>query len=742
MSRRRRKRPSPSPPPPPAAVMAPEVPEGPPRAVQRAASGPVRLIAGLVLLGAAVYLRSVNGLSFANITTGEYSANNLLRGVADDWPVLKSLTVKLFGIFAVENLLPALVLLLPAVFLIAGGLAGRTRGDKDVLSFMRNGRTRLLVLAVLFVAGLAGGLGLHFAVVGAYPPVGDEFCYQFGADHLAAGRLFVDSPPLRDHFQAWSIINDGRWYSKVTVGWPLLLALGRTAGLPFLVNALLAAFTVVLLFLIGERLYGAEGGLLAALWGLVTPFFIMSSGTYFPHTAAALFSLLFVYLLLRTFEADRWIFPALAGLAMTMLLLVRPADAVVLFISLAPLMAYHLVRAQDRMRAVRKLGLLAVLSLIGIGLLLAVNAAQNGHPLVFGYQKYLAGERWGFGPNGHTVLRGLWHTAYSLMRAGAWGVPLVGLFTAVSLFTRKWSLRMLVLPVLGGLALYAGYFTLAVFEIGPRYYLTMYLLALVPAAGGAVLVRDALARKRVPGANAFLATLALGTVLFTGIGLWPRLAASVRSQTSTLAKVSRLLADPPVESPSLIFLRDHMYLKNTYLTRNYPSYRSSRHVYVLYLTPEDNEKVLALFPDRKSYSTFVNPATGELEFLPGVDDSLSASSYVAAGLNYVEFDPHRAAEAFRRAYELEPAEPAIMMNLARAYDLAGDKANAVAMYARFLQTGATDMRDPALFALATALRDLGEPGEALKVYAELAGSGADASYRDRAAAWVDKLAGK
>jgi hypothetical protein len=81
-----------------------------------------------------------------------------------------------------------------------------------------------------------------------------------------------------------------------------------------------------------------------------------------------------------------------------------------------------------------------------------------------------------------------------------------------------------------------------------------------------------------------------------------------------------------------------------------------------------------------------------------------------------------------------------MMNLARALDLAGDKWAAVGFYARTVQSGEAALRDQALFFLATALRELGEPGEALKVYAELAGSGADASYRDRAAAWVHKLA--
>ena len=739
MKKRRRRRPSS---PPPEAPPPPAPPQAPPDAVPKPGSGPVRLIAGLLLLAAAAYLRSVKTSSFANITTGEYSANNLLRGVAEDWPVIRSLGAKLLGAFSAENLLPTFALLLPAVFLIAGGLSRLGAPGRSGSGLLKKGRPRTAVLAILFIAALAGSLVMHFAVVGDFPPVGDEFCYTFGADHLAAGKLAVDSPPLRDHFQTWSIVNNGRWYSKVTVGWPLLLALGRSLGLAFLVNALFAGFAVVLLFLIGERLYGAEGGLLAALWGLATPFFIMLSGTAFPHTATALFSLLFIYLLLRAFEEDGRTFPVLAGLTMILLLLIRPGDAGVLFLGLVPVLACHFAGAKDKKAAAVKIGLMAVVSLAGIGLLMAVNMAQNGAPLLFGYQKYLAGERWGFGPNGHSLLRGLWHTAYSLMRAGAWGVPFVGLFTLISLFAKKRPIPLFVVPVLGCLALYGGYYTLAVFEIGPRYYLPMYLLALIPAGGGAVMVRDALARRRVPAANAFIASLALSTLLFSAAGAWPRLAASVRTQLTSLAGVSRLLGDPPVEAPSVIFLRDHLYLKNTYLTRNLPRFRDSRHIYVLYLMPEDNEKLMALFPSRNFYSTVVDPATGRLEFVAGVDNSPSALNYLVAGLNYVEFDPRQAAAAFQRALDLAPGEPTTMMNLARALDLAGDKWAAVGFYARTVQSGDAGLRDQALFFLATALRELGEPAEALKVYAELAGSGADASYRDRAAAWIDKLTPK
>jgi hypothetical protein len=708
-----------------------------------AKSGWPWIAAGLGLVGAAVAWTLLKPSSFAAITTTAVSADNLLYGVAEDGPVIRSFAAAHFKAYAVENLLPALAILLPGLLLLARGLSAAGQDDATRLAFLSRVRGRRVFLAVLFGLALVLGLAGHFAVVGHYPAVGDEFCYVFGADQLAAGRLAPPSPPEPDHFRTWSIVNDGRWYSKVTIGWPLLLALGRAVRLEVLLGPLLAALSVVLLFLVGETLFGPAAGALAALWGLLTPFSILLAGTAYPHTAAAFFALLSVFLLLKAFGSTRRRYAILAGLALAFTLLIRPADGGVLLLGTLPLMGYGIFRAGRKRPEAVKAGTVLALALAGMGLLAAVNLAQNGHPFVFGYKVFNPRDTWGFGANGHTLLRGLWHTAYSLMRAGAWGVPFVGLFALVSAVAKRQRRAWLLLvPVAGSLALYAGYFTLAGFEYGPRYYLAAYLLALVPAAAGALAVRDALGRRRFAGAPAFLSALALSTVLFTAAGTWPRLATAVRPQTAALKKTSRLFANPPVATPSLVFLRDHTVLKNTFLTRNLMDYARSRHVFVLYLDPEENKKVLAAFPSRQACMSTVDPVSGEIEFVPYVDNAGTAANEFAAGLNYMEFDPRKAAAAFTKALELAPGEPKILMSLARASDISGDKRQAIGVYAQVVQSGAPDLRDLALFYLATDVRELGLTEDALKVYRELAATGRDPSYQARAAAWVEKLAGK
>jgi len=698
---------------------------------------------GLILIGAAVAWTLLRPSSFLSITTTEVSADNLLLGVAEDWPVIRSFAAVHLKAYAVENLLPALVLLLPGLLLLARGLAAAGKDDSERLAFLSRVRGRRVFLTVLFGLTLALGLAGHYAVVGHYPAVGDEFCYVFGADQLASGRLVQPSPPASDHFRAWSIVDNGRWYSKVTIGWPALLALGRAVHLEVLLGPLLAACSVVLLFLIGETLFGPAAGALAALWGLLTPFSILLSGTAFPHTAASFFALLSVFLLLKVFDSVGLKLAVMAGLALAIALLIRPADGGVLLLGMVPLLGYKILKAGRKRSEVAKAGTFLALALAGMGLLAAVNWVQNGHPFVFGYEVYNPKDTWGFGANGHTLLRGLWHTVYSLMRAGAWGVPFVGLFALVSAVARRQRRAwILLVPVGGSLALYAGYFTLAGLEYGSRYYLAAYLLALVPAAAGALAVREALGRRGYSGAPAFVSALALSTFLFTAAGTWPRLVPAVRAQTRTIMTTSRLFADPPVATPSLVFLRDHTALKNTFLTRNLTDYDRSRHVFVLYLEPEENKKVLAAFPSRRACMSMADPISGDVKFVPFVDNAETAANYLAAGLNYMEFDARRAAAAFSKALDLAPGEPNILMRLARAFDLDGDKWQAVGAYARVLQSGAPEFRDLALFYLATDVRELGRTEDALNVYRELAETGRDASYRSRAAAWVEKLTGR
>ncbi len=58
------------------------------------------------------------------------------------------------------------------------------------------------------------------------PHVHDEIDYLFQAKLFRSGRLFAPSPCAKEAFDFPHMINNGRWYSQYTPGYPFLLTLG------------------------------------------------------------------------------------------------------------------------------------------------------------------------------------------------------------------------------------------------------------------------------------------------------------------------------------------------------------------------------------------------------------------------------------------------------------------------------------------------------------------------------------
>ena len=75
-----------------------------------------------------------------------------------------------------------------------------------------------------------------------------------------------------------------RAFSSFPFGWPLLLAMAVTAGVPaWLVNPVLGVLTLGLVWALGTRLYGGRAGVLAAAVIGMTPFFLFNAASSFSH---------------------------------------------------------------------------------------------------------------------------------------------------------------------------------------------------------------------------------------------------------------------------------------------------------------------------------------------------------------------------------------------------------------------------------------------------------------------------
>ena len=118
----------------------------------------------------------------------------------------------------------------------------------------------LMIAPILFTFAIATHVAIH--VLERAPHVQDSVTYLFQAQTLARGRLTAPAPPLAEaeatpHFaQEFLLVRHGRWFGKYTPGYPMLLALGVLVRAPWLVNPLLAALAVAVMFPLSKELMG------------------------------------------------------------------------------------------------------------------------------------------------------------------------------------------------------------------------------------------------------------------------------------------------------------------------------------------------------------------------------------------------------------------------------------------------------------------------------------------------------
>ncbi|HEX5416719.1 MAG TPA: glycosyltransferase family 39 protein, partial [Chloroflexota bacterium] len=204
------------------------------------------------------------------------------------------------------------------------------------------------ILALLVaLAGLALFLYVADALLERIPHVQDSVAYLFQAKTFALGRLWVATPPDPNSFMhEFIIMKDGRWFSKYPPGWPMVLALGVVAGAPWIVDPILGALSLYLLYRIGREVYGPTVGLLAAVLGLTAPFLIFLSGSLMAHTSGLFFTLLMVYGVIRLERGGSRVgWGLVTGAAFGMLFLVRPFSGVLVALPFVMLALVQIARS-------------------------------------------------------------------------------------------------------------------------------------------------------------------------------------------------------------------------------------------------------------------------------------------------------------------------------------------------------------------------------------------------------------
>lgn len=267
------------------------------------------------------------------------------------------------------------------------------------------------------------------------PHLEDEITYLFQARTYARGALWAPPPPSESGFYVpFTLTLDGRWIGKYAIGWPLVLALGERVDAGWLVNPVLGALTVTLIYLLGRDLYGRQIGALAGVLALTSPFFLIQSSTFMSHAAGALWAALLAWAWLRIDMAQaagkhRHGWAALGGLAAGMLVLTRPMTAVAVGL---PFAAVLMARAARDPRGIPHLFSqywpFALVAALVTALQPAYLYAVTGSPTTNLYTLIWPYDRLGFGPGtgpygGHTLRQGLITTRQELTR---WASDLFG----------------------------------------------------------------------------------------------------------------------------------------------------------------------------------------------------------------------------------------------------------------------------------------------------------------------------
>ena len=366
--------------------------------------------------------------------------------------------------------------------------------------------SRRAFMALLAVALTLLGVFFSWRLFGLEPLTIDELSLQWQGGLLASGRLFAAAEHFPEFFSTTqTVIVDGRWFTHFPIGPAALLSPGVAAGVPWLVNPLLAAAAAVIVYRFLAAVTSEVEARAVALLFAMSPFVTFMSATQLDHLPALVAIWTAVAALpawvRSTSQAQARRYAAVVGAGLGVAATIRPYDAALT----AVVIGLFQLREMRRDRTLAGSLVPQVLAgCVPVALLLAANAVTTGEPLTFAYDALNGhAHRPGFhlDPMGelHTPRRGIFNVSAYLLRLDAtllgWPVPALLLVVAALALQRhatRWD--ELCLGVLGALLVGYWYFWGEGRALGPRFLFTAAPVFLLYVARFAGALRERMTR--------------------------------------------------------------------------------------------------------------------------------------------------------------------------------------------------------------------------------------------------------
>jgi hypothetical protein len=472
---------------------------------------------------------------------------------------------------------------------------------------------------LLALAGLLVTAWVSSDVLERIPHVQDCVAYLFQAKTFALGRLAVPQPAVPEAFEhEFILMRDGSWFSKYPPGYPLLLAIGVLADVPWLVSPVAAAVTLLLLYVLGRVLFDGATGLLAAVLLLTSPFFLFMSGSMMAHPAGLFLATLGLLLAARAVSSESSWAPLLAGISLGWLTASRQLTGLAIT---APTVLWLLVRRLESGRS------LSPILLFGLGWiwpilgLLAYNRALTGEPLLNPYELWWSFDRFGFGPSvgmhgGHDLGRGLSNTYLNLtaleVHLFGWPTYLTLAFVLLPFaIGRARAGDWLCAMVSSSLMLaYIGYWADGLMY-GPRYFYEATGCLALLTARGVICAAEAtsgrlrsLSQRRVPlSAAPVFVLLLVGLIGGNAVGYLPRQVELHRGYNHVSGYRQAVVRRADIHNALVLVPTSQLLAWWDYgsvFSANDPLLRGDV-IYARDLGTEGNQGTLAAFPERAAY---------------------------------------------------------------------------------------------------------------------------------------------